>query len=127
MRQAGRGKPLVVALDHLNITESDFKNVLVPYLIGPIAQRQLSPLRMVLVIAEGDRKKYDLAPFTGVTESIDVPLFKRADFVRHALEFCRYHRHPLDHDLIDLIDAMARKVVMDWKPTLLRDRLQPWV
>ncbi|HVR09928.1 MAG TPA: CHAT domain-containing protein [Thermoanaerobaculia bacterium] len=43
LQRAAGGRPLVVALDHLNVSAADFKSWLLPHFIAPIAQRQRPP------------------------------------------------------------------------------------
>lgn len=88
---AAGGKPLIIALDGLNVRPDHFTEYLKPYVITPIALHQLEPVRMVLVVNRQQYDELNLASLRAISERVEVPVLHEKRFDEFAEEFFRYH------------------------------------
>ena len=128
------GSPLVIALDHLKIAGTDFKQYLLPGFIAPIARGdrpsgladagadEVPDVYLLLVLSEREKSSYDLTSLALGPAHVPVDLFAPKDFVDLAWEFCRHHKPSKKEKLLKLLTLYAEVKLdqMPWKPTELR-------
>jgi hypothetical protein len=126
--------PLLLALDHLRVTESAFHDYLLPHLLAPVSQGfvpvaiagaapgRLASVHLVLALSEDERRRYDLGALVRGDDVIRIDPFDPDEFVPYAREFYRHHQYPLSDRLLRWIDATAGTdfIRPTWKPEMLR-------
>lgn len=116
---AAEGRRLILAINDPKFDGAQYRNFLAPYLLAPIARREMEPVRMIMVVPESDREKY-LQPLLGLYTEIPLRPLRREFLIPYAREFCEYQTYPLKPEILTLIDAVAQIIAGDWKPDVLR-------
>ena len=112
-------KPLIIALDHLNVEWKDFNEVLVENLLLRIAQGKVANCRLILVCSVDDFDRIQSKELKALASVIQVPAWKTEKYVPLARQICQYN----DFDLTKVgavITAYSAITPPEWGPASLR-------
>jgi hypothetical protein len=116
--------PFILVLDHLNVEWETFKSVLVPKLLVPIAQDQVTNCRLVVACTWQEFNDHLPKELKDAARVVDVGSWTPEKYVPLVRQICIYNDIELDEDVKGVIEANAKRVKSDWGPTKLRDMLR---
>jgi len=113
-------EPLIIVLDHLSVEWEQFKSILVPRLLLPIAQNALLNCRLVLVCTATEFDKQLPTELKDASRIIDVAAWAPKKFTPLARQICLYNDIELDEDVEAIIESNYNRLKADWGPLKLR-------
>lgn len=129
-REAG-GKPLVLAIDHISagVVPEMFRKFIVEYLIKSIALGQLQPIRVILVLTDGedDLQQLGLSDLPGPPRDVQLQRFRQAEFERLVLDYCRQVNLPPDRAKWYATRYARDMIAGPWEPrwlSFIRDTIR---
>jgi hypothetical protein len=126
LAQAAGDKPLIIALDQLDVEDTHF-NYLSLYLFSHIAAGWVRNVRMILVLSEEEQEKYKegMKILGGSFERVELQKIKGKFLKPYAREFLRYNDIRLKAGNTQTVfDTFVSKHGQDdWKPEKLGDIL----
>lgn len=129
LKAAAGALPVVIALDHLNVSPDDFKDLLIPELIARVAQKDIPGVYMVLVLTTGDKTealyREELDKQLGESfRPLPLPLFSPTDFVPLAVQTFRRGGRPVNSERVQAFKALAALYTVPWKACVLETVLK---
>jgi len=101
LQTAANERPLLIALDHIGHVQEPDWTLISRWLLEPIALHRLSPVRVIVVLAEGERSAALTGPFEdAMATPVELPTFTLAQFNPVAGEYLR-HRFDVNLDTLD--------------------------
>jgi hypothetical protein len=123
LQRAAAATPLLLALDHLSIEGSSFREWVFPNLIRPIADNEVPGVRLLITMTDEEYKqRYEMgellrqALIPPQDVEVGIGLFKEEEWVALSSEYCRHY------GLMPLAKPIIRSVPVakEWPPGKLR-------
>ena len=114
-------EPLIIVLDHLSVEWEQFKSVLVPKLLVPIAEGSLPNCRLVLICTTTEYDRHLPDELKNLSGIIELTAWKdKEKYVPLARQMCLYNEFELKPQVEALIGSFAQFVESNWGPDNLR-------
>lgn len=124
LKSVAQGRPLIIAIDALNVLSNHFNELLAPELFKPLTSGPAPAVRMILVLTQeqissanqGSKNSYYEGWKHLGAQLIEVPLFHQRHWPDYARAYTRLRGVDLDEDLEQIIEVYSKKIKQAWSP-----------
>lgn len=112
LRKAASARPLLIALDHVTGVQSENWEFLCKYLLVPVAERSLEPVRFIIVLSDEQRVGWLSEDVQDLISRVELRAFKPDEFLANAGWYFGF-RFDVDPTEVDRLMTMM-PVREDW-------------
>lgn len=126
LSEAAGGEPLILALDHVQgVVESDFSSYVCPYLIQPIAEHRLPPLRVIIALSRSEHEDPRIWPreLYASSQVVEIGRFPKEGFLPLVREFLLHNRIDLER-AEPILQVYSESLPGSWEPRILTSMLE---